>query len=268
MSNDPLNKEGAAREARRILRRGARWLTTVRLQKGVASRAKRWGFVLLNVWLVYHLAAIIIAPWSVPPSSRIVRNAWCAVGPYVQLFFLNHGYHYFAPEPGNSTLVAYVLEMPDGKQVTGRIPNPGIRPRLFYHRHFMLTESLGSEDVLAPGVKEKLVQAMAHELCREHQGAPRRPCRSVTHRLPSMERIRAGARLTIPKATRKNLWERSHATSRDRGPTAPAARVESRVRAVATVLVPIPPIRHRLRVMRILFGGMLLYTHAGLGAES
>lgn len=199
MSNDPLNDEDAIREERRVLRRGAQWLASIHLQKGAASRAKRWGFVLLNVWLVYHLAAIIIAPWSVPPSSRIVRNAWRAVGPYVQLFFLNHGYHYFAPEPGNSTLVAYVLEMPDGKQVTGRIPNPDIRPRLFYHRHFMLTESLGSEDALAPGVKEKLVQAMAHELCREH-GARRVTLSKLTHRLPSMERIRAGGTLDDPES--------------------------------------------------------------------
>jgi hypothetical protein len=165
-------------------------ISTSRL-RAVASAV---GFVLLNVWLLYHLAAIVIAPWSVPPSSRLVQNAWRAVGAYVQILFLNHGYHYFAPEPGNSTLVAYVLEMPDGRRETGRIPNPGIWPRLLYHRHFMLTEFLASSDGFPPKVREELVHAMARELCREH-GARAVTLTKVTHRLPTMERIRAGGTL-------------------------------------------------------------------------
>jgi hypothetical protein len=152
------------------------------------------GFVLVNVWLVYHLAAIALAPWSVPPSSRFVQNAWQGVGAYVQILFLNHGYHYFAPEPGNSTLVAYVLEMPDGRRETGKIPNRGIWPRLLYHRHFMLTEFLASSDGFPPAVRTELVQAMARELCREH-GARRVTLSKVTHRLPTMEWIRAGGTL-------------------------------------------------------------------------
>jgi hypothetical protein len=159
--------------------------------RGVAASI---GFLLVNVWLIYHLAAIVIAPWSVPPSSRLVQNAWRTVGAYVQVLFLNHGYHYFAPEPGNSTLVAYVLELPDGKSETGRIPNRGIWPRLLYHRHFMLTEFLASSDNFPPAVRTELVRAMARELCREH-GARRVTLSKVTHRLPTMERIRAGGTL-------------------------------------------------------------------------
>jgi hypothetical protein len=152
------------------------------------------GFVLVNVWLVYHLAGIVLAPWSVPPSSRLVQNSWRGVKAYVQLLFLNHGYHYFAPEPGNSTLVAYVLEMPDGKRETGRIPNRGIRPRLLYHRHFMLTEFLAASENYPPAVRTELLRAMARELCHEH-GALRVTLSKVSHRLPTMERIRAGGTL-------------------------------------------------------------------------
>jgi len=162
----------------------------------------RWGrpvgFVLVNIWLVYHLTAIVLAPWSVPPASRLVQNAWRAVGPYDQLLFLNHGYHYFAPEPGSSTLVAYVLEMPDGSRQTGRIPNRGIHPRLFYHRHFMLTEYLASDD-LSPALRKELVRAMARELCREY-GARRVTLSRITHRLPSMEFVRAGGALDDPES--------------------------------------------------------------------
>jgi hypothetical protein len=152
------------------------------------------GFVLVNLWLLYHLAGIVIAPWSVPPSSRLVQNSWRFVAPYVQILFLNHGYHYFAPEPGNSTLVAYVLEMPDGRHVTGRIPNRGIWPRLLYHRHFMLTEFLASSDNYPPAIRKELLRSMARELCREH-GAVRVTLSKVTHRLPTMEHIRAGGTL-------------------------------------------------------------------------
>jgi len=172
------------------------------LRSQVLRVLRRWGrpagFVLVNVWLVYHLAAIVLAPWSVPPASRLVQNSWRAVRAYDQILFLNHGYHYFAPEPGNSTLVAYVLEMPDGSLQTGRIPNRDIRPRLLYHRHFMLTESLASDD-LSPSVRTELIRAMARELCREHH-AQRVTLSRVTHRLPSMEFVRAGGALDDPES--------------------------------------------------------------------
>src|SRR4051794_18240080 len=80
----------------RVLRSGryvASVLSSFRCRGGLA----RAGFILVNLWLVYHLAAVVIAPWSVPPSSRLVQGAWRSVGPYVQLLYLNHGYHYFAP---------------------------------------------------------------------------------------------------------------------------------------------------------------------------
>ncbi len=172
-----------------------------KLQSRAVLFARRWarpvGFVLLNLWLVYHLVAIVLAPWSVPPASRLVQNSWRAVGGYDQVLFLNHGYHYFAPEPGNSTLVGYVLEMPDGSLQTGRIPNGQIHPRLLYHRHFMLTEALASDD-WPPQVRTELVRAMASELCREH-GARRVTLSRVGHRLPAMEFVRAGGRLDDPE---------------------------------------------------------------------
>src|ERR1700734_267736 len=42
-------------------------LSDWQLLRRIASVA---GFVLVNLWLVYHLAGIVLAPWSVPPSSR------------------------------------------------------------------------------------------------------------------------------------------------------------------------------------------------------
>lgn len=181
------------------LRRASPRAVWSRLSDTARHRLALAGFVLINIWIVYHFCAIVVAPWSVPPSSRLVQNAWWAVHPYVQALFLNHGYHYFAPEPGNSTLLAYVLEMPDGRRETGRIPNRSIQPRLLYHRHFMLTEFLGSGDTLAPAMRADFVRAMARELCREY-GARRVTLSKVTHRLPTMERIRAGGKLDDPES--------------------------------------------------------------------
>ena len=111
-----------------------------------ASPPRRTGRKLLrgivNVWLVVHLSAIIIAPASVSPSSDLTRSIWSLFRPYLQVLYLNHGYHYFAPEPSESTLLAFVAERPDGTVVRGRIPNFDIAPRLLYHRHFMLTEQM------------------------------------------------------------------------------------------------------------------------------
>jgi hypothetical protein len=87
--------------------------------------------------------------------------------------------------------------MPDGRLETGRIPNRSIEPRLFYHRHFMLTELLGS-DRLPPEMRRDFVHALAQELCREH-GALRVTLSKVTHRLRSMEWIRAGGKLDDPE---------------------------------------------------------------------
>ena len=102
------------------------------------SLARRLGFLIVNVWLVIHLTAIVAAPATVGPSSRTARNVWEAVGPYLEVFYLNHGFHYFAPQPGSSNLVSWTATLKDGSTRSGIFPNFDIKPRLYYHRHFML----------------------------------------------------------------------------------------------------------------------------------
>jgi hypothetical protein len=57
---------------------------------------------------------------------------------------LDHGYAFFAPEPGPLHLVRYKVEFSDGRPpVEGRFPNLAEeRPRLMYHRYFMMAETL------------------------------------------------------------------------------------------------------------------------------
>lgn len=152
---------------------------------------RRLGFCILNVWLVVHLTAIVAAPATVGPSSQTARNVWEAVGPYLEVFYLNHGFHYFAPQPGSSNLVSWTVTLEDGSTKSGRFPNFDIKPRLFYHRHFMLSEFLGNSD---PDLQRVLAQGYARNLCREHQ-AVSVSLSTVRHDLPAIERIRAGGRL-------------------------------------------------------------------------
>ena len=155
------------------------------------SALRRWMFRLVNVWLILHLTGIITAPATVGPSSQTSRNVWEAVAPYLQGLYLNHGFHYFAPQPGSSNLVSWTVTRKDGTTETGRFPNFDIKPRLNYHRHFMLSEFLGNSP---PDLQMVIARGFARNLCREHDGESV-SISTIRHDLPSMERVRAGGKL-------------------------------------------------------------------------
>jgi hypothetical protein len=154
-------------------------------------RLLRWG---VNLWLVYHLAAIVVAPASVSPSSGLIQSAWSVFRPYLELLYLNHGYHFFAPEPSESTLISFAAERPDGTVVRGRIPNRQTVPRLLYHRYFMLTEHTRD----APEeLKQEWLGSYAEHICRKF-GATQVTLTGQIHNLPTMEMVRNGVRLDDP----------------------------------------------------------------------
>lgn len=107
---------------------------------GVLQRP--WVQGLVSLALLYHLTAVLLGPNSIPPfGSLIAERLRPYFRDYIAATFLNHGYKFFAPEPGPSHLIRYVVERPDGTRVTGILPDrQGHWPRLMYHRHFMLTE--------------------------------------------------------------------------------------------------------------------------------
>lgn len=158
---------------------------------------KRLGFFLVNVWLLIHLFAIVIGPASVEPSSPLAQNCFGLIAPYSQALFLDHSFRFFVPEPGASTLMAYKLDFPDGSSRTGRFPDRTIVPRLFYHRHFMLSEFLGNTD---EEFQPFIERAFARNLCRE-TGAIRVTLIQVTHDTPSIEDVRNGMTLSDPSLT-------------------------------------------------------------------
>jgi hypothetical protein len=163
--------------------------------RGTGMKVLRWA---VNCWLVFHLAAIVIAPASVAPSSELIQSAWRVFRPYLDFMFLNHGYHFFAPEPGESTLVSFEAERADGTVITGDMPSRKTIPRLLYHRHFMLTEHLADtlRDSPEP-IQQEWLDSYAEHLCRKYEAA-RVTLTGHAHQLPSREDVRNGMLLTDP----------------------------------------------------------------------
>src|SRR6185295_16555146 len=100
---------------------------------------------LVSVLVALHVFAVFLGPFALPPSSDLAAGSFRLFQPYVQGAFLDTGYRFFAPEPGPSHLVRYELIGPDDKPIVRTFPNRKLdRPRLLYHRHFMLSEFLNT----------------------------------------------------------------------------------------------------------------------------
>ena len=145
----------------------------------------------MSAWLVFHLGAIVIAPAATDPASELTRRVCRLFAPYLGLLYLDHGYHFFAPEPAESTLLAYEAERADRTVVRGRIPDRATQPRLLYHRYFMLTEHMSDAPEDVEGLWH---ESYATHILRE-QDARRVTLIQQTHNLSTMERVRDGGRL-------------------------------------------------------------------------
>jgi hypothetical protein len=128
--------------------------------------AKPWCNILL-VAISLHLLAVFSEPFhffsrseiQTAPDATAIRSL---LRPYSQWMFLDHGYFFFAPNPGPGHLIRVVSSddpvppLPDDRRSTPLkevdrldgdlrsvlyLPDRTIhRPRLLYHRHLMLAE--------------------------------------------------------------------------------------------------------------------------------
>jgi hypothetical protein len=165
--------------------------------RGGPARLLRWA---VNCWLVFHLCAIIIAPASVAPSSEVIESAWSVFRPYLEFMYLNHGHHFFAPEPAASTLISYRALRADGTTVSGHIPDRTTLPRLLYHRQFMLTEHLHDAQLreVPDELLDQWVKSYADHI-RHKFGAVRVQLTGHVHSLPSREDVLNGRKLNDPE---------------------------------------------------------------------
>ncbi len=153
-----------------------------------------------SVLLLFHVMALVVAPAAVRPSSLLCQRTWELFRPYLEAAYLNHGYQFFAPEPGPSHLVRYVVELPDGSRREGVFPNLEENwPRLLYHRHFMLSERLGSAppDAQVPWI-EQYKRSYAEHLLATYHGT-RVTLYLRRHLLPFPEQVLQGMKLDDPQ---------------------------------------------------------------------
>lgn len=107
----------------------------------------------LSALLLVHVLAVLVPPFTFATSSGpglaspFATPIIAILQPYIDSLFLDHGYFFFAPNPGPSHLMRAKLEFADGRP-DEELVFPDRRrhkPRLLYHRHFMLAEQLHSE---------------------------------------------------------------------------------------------------------------------------
>ena len=165
-----------------------------------APPVTRWRLV-ASALILLHITAVWVAPFSVPPSSPLAQQIASWFRPYLEAAFLNHGYKFFAPDPGPTHLVRYELKLPDGQTRRGVFPDLSQqRPRLLYHRHMMLSERLEGppQAYWIPAFARSYAQHLLHE----HQ-AQSVALYLVTHALPSPQQVQSGMKLDDPSLYRE-----------------------------------------------------------------
>jgi hypothetical protein len=148
--------------------------------------------------IAVYLAALILPPLSgPPPASELANRLLQPFRPLVGALYLGHGYRFFAPDPGPGHSLRYTLERADGSRLSGTIPDRAAdRPRLLYHRRFMIPEKLAPlvppsdapvevrRDARADWLP--LVKDVAGQLLARHEGM-RVELTLVEHYLPTPE---------------------------------------------------------------------------------
>lgn len=175
----PKSRSNPQREAAATTKRGVRPTT--------------WLRVIISLLLIWHLTAVALAPMSLPPSSRLIVDItqqppmqW-----YLDALYLNHGYHFFAPDPGDGRLVRYeVFDERGGTIAQGEFPNRKEHwPRLLYHRYFMLADQAGAglggdDEQQRQQWQRTFLEAYARHLLRMHDGESVRLRWIVHYQLP------------------------------------------------------------------------------------
>jgi len=177
-------------------------LSAVKPEHSSTSPWSRTARITVSLLIVWHLAAVLIGPLSVPQSIH-GSAAIPAFLPYHRIFNVGHAYKFFAPDPGPSHLIEYDLVRSDGSHITGKLPDRNVHwPRLLYHRHFMLTEFVGNmppdmtvdlagrewEQLPISTMQRTRVNGYAQHLLHKHD-AVRATLTLVQHGMPSMEQI-------------------------------------------------------------------------------
>jgi hypothetical protein len=204
----PEQEQRSAKPPERQRGLAARILSVVRWRPS-ASHWPPLARVAISVAILLHFACVLLATYTAaPPFSKLAQDLVQPARPYINALDLNHGYRFFAPDPGPSHLIRYHLHWPDGHGRDGVFPNLAEeRPRLLYHRYFMLAEHLEglyeeSQQFPEHAVERRNAEAGLHALVKSYadelmrrSGATQVRLELVEHDIPTPDEYLAGKRL-------------------------------------------------------------------------
>jgi hypothetical protein len=167
---------------------------------------------LVSLAILLHLGCVLLATYTAaPPFSKLSQDLATPFRPYINALDLNHGYRFFAPDPGPSHLIRYHLEWSDGRRRDGVFPNLAEEsPRLLYHRYFMLSEHLDgfyeeSRQYPEGSVERRDAEAGLHGFVKSYalellrrDGASQVRLELVEHGIPTPDQYLNGKRLDDP----------------------------------------------------------------------
>lgn len=152
----------------------------------------RWAVSLL---LVLQGVAVISAAFGrLPQGAYLVRSISDAFGPYYALTYQGWAYGYYAPAPAPTPIAMANLIFKDGRELSVRIPERGLFPRLRFQRQLALANQLATDAAAMrtmQGSREESLWARsyARKLCRQY-GCERVEIRVQTLLIPDPDRIR------------------------------------------------------------------------------
>lgn len=100
----------------------------------VAGAPPKWRYRVLTVGIVFHFSGIFLATTS-PPTGRygapwLVEQLYYRVyNPYLYFLHLRNAYHFYSPEPGPASLLAFLLKTEVGEET---LPNGTKAPKYEY----------------------------------------------------------------------------------------------------------------------------------------
>jgi len=174
--------------------------------------------MIASALLLFQVCAVLYGPLSMPPT--ITTDALRPVfRPYNGATYQGNSYKFFSPDPGPSHLIRYELVNDKGEKTTGTFPDRKEEwPRLFYHRHFMLTEHLNQamappapDDppppadwtaIKTPPEQLRLAQSYANHLMHKYN-ATSATLWLVRHSIPTPDQAIKGMKLTDPTLYRE-----------------------------------------------------------------
>lgn len=129
------------------------------------SRRNRF---LISILLIGMLLTIVLPPLAFQARgarglSPSVGTLLSMISPVAQMFYMDRGYAFFAPDPGPSHLIRATSDAGNTVQVFPDLDDQW--PRLKYHRHFMLAEFLN--DSYQPALPLEVSQLIGPELSPE-----------------------------------------------------------------------------------------------------